>query len=383
VISRTSWASSLVLKQATESSDDHYMAIALSLARRGLGRVWPNPAVGCVLVRDYRVVGRGWTQPGGRPHAETEALARAGDAAKGADAYVTLEPCSHSGRTPPCAEALIAAGVGRVVSAMEDPDPRVSGNGHDRLRAAGIDVIHNVGAETAKRVNAGFLMRLGTGRPMVALKTATSLDGRIATAAGESQWITNDRSRARGHLLRATYDAIMVGVETALADDPSLNVRLPGLEDRSPVRVVVDSRLRLPTASRLVAGARAQPSWVVTAKGADADRRQALTTAGVDVIEVDAGGDGRPDPSAVMAALGRRGVTRLLVEGGANLSASLMAAGLIDKVYCFRAGMVIGGDGRPAVDGFGLKTLNQAPRFQRLGIEQLDGDILEIWQRTN
>jgi len=382
VISRTLWASSSVSNQATETSDEQYMAMALSLARRGLGQVWPNPAVGCVLVNDHRVVGRGWTQPGGRPHAETEALARAGDAAAGADAYVTLEPCSHSGKTPPCADALISAGVGRVISAMEDPDPRVSGNGHDRLRAARINVTRSVGGAAAERINAGFLMRIRAGRPMVALKSAASMDGRIATAAGESQWITNEHARARGHVLRATYDAIMVGVETALADDPSLTVRLPGLEDRSPVRVVVDSRLRLPITSRLVAGARKQPSWVVTVKGADPGRRQALTAAGVEVIEVDAGGGGRPDPAAVLAALGRRGVTRLLVEGGAGLAASLMAAELIDKVYCFRAGMMIGGDGRPALDGFGLTTLDQAPRFESVGIEQLSGDILEIWHRT-
>ena len=358
------------------------MTMALSLARRGLGRVWPNPAVGCVLVKDHRVVGRGWTQPGGRPHAETEALSQAAGAASGADVYVTLEPCAHTAKTPPCAEALIAAGVGRVVSALEDPDPRVSGKGHDMLRAAGIDVICNVGSKVAEEINAGFLMRLGQGRPMVALKTATSIDGRIATAAGESQWITNSRSRARGHLLRATYDAIMVGIETALADDPTLDVRLSGLEDRSPVRVVVDSRLRLPTASRLVAGAGGQPSWVVTAKGADAGRRERLTAAGVEVIEVDSGDDGRPDPSAVMAALGARGINRLLVEGGSRLSAALMAAGLIDRVYCFRAAMMIGGDGRAALAGLGLKALDQAPRFQRLGIESLDGDILEIWQRS-
>ncbi|MCK5275514.1 MAG: bifunctional diaminohydroxyphosphoribosylaminopyrimidine deaminase/5-amino-6-(5-phosphoribosylamino)uracil reductase RibD, partial [Alphaproteobacteria bacterium] len=220
------------------------MRAALALAGRGLGRVWPNPAVGCVLVdRDGRVTGRGWTQPGGRPHAETEALARAGGAAKGATAYVTLEPCVHHGQTPPCADALIEAGVARVIAATEDPDPRVKGGGLGRLRDAGIAVEAGLLREEAELLNAGYLMRQREGRPVVTLKLATTLDGRIATHAGESRWITGEAARARGHMMRARHDAIMVGIGTALADNPTLTCRLPGLEDRSPVRIVVDARL--------------------------------------------------------------------------------------------------------------------------------------------
>ena len=227
-------------------ADQRWMQTTLGLARRGLGAVWPNPAVGCVIVNDGRVVGRGWTQPGGRPHAETEALRRAGAMARGATAYVSLEPCCHWGQTPPCADALIGAGVRRVVVAIEDPDPRVAGNGVARLRAAGLVVDIGLGAGEAAEVNAGFLTRQRLGRPLVTLKLATSLDGRIATSSGESRWITAAPARERGHKLRAEHDAIMVGTATVLADDPQLTCRLPGLEHRSPVRVVPDRYLRIP-----------------------------------------------------------------------------------------------------------------------------------------
>ena len=220
---KNSLAASAVTKKSSETSRDwRYMAAALTLAERGLGNVWPNPAVGCVIVKGGRVVGRGWTQPGGRPHAESEALRRAGAAAKGATAYVTLEPCAHHGKTPPCAEALIEAGISRLVAAMADPDSRVSGRGFESLKAAGIDVSIGLGGEQAARLNGGFRSRIESGRPLVTLKLATSLDSRIATQSGESQWITGTASRARGHLLRAQHDAILVGSGTALADDPSL-----------------------------------------------------------------------------------------------------------------------------------------------------------------
>src|SRR5579872_6272521 len=246
-----------------------HMRASLGLARRGLGNTWPNPAVGCVLVREGRVVGRGWTQAGGRPHAEAEALARAGRAARGATAYVTLEPCSHHGKTPPCAEALIAAGIARVVAAIEDPDPRVSGRGIARLKEAGITVETGPCADEAVELNAGFLCRVKHGRPLVTLKLATSLDGRIATASGESRWITGAAARERAHLLRATQDAVLVGTGTALADDPQLTCRLPGLEDRSPVRVVIDRNLRLPATLRLFSEARPVPTWLVTPPGSN------------------------------------------------------------------------------------------------------------------
>src|SRR5438876_2801019 len=255
-----------------EALDLQAMRAALGLACRGLGRVWPNPAVGCVIAKEGRVVGRGWTQPGGRPHAETEALARAGTAANGATAYVTLEPCCHWGRTPPCADALIAAGLSRVVVALEDPDPRVVGGGLARLRAAGIAVETGLGAADAAEINAGFLQRLRLGRPLVTLKLATSLDGRIATTSGESRWITGPAARERAHLLRATHDAILVGTDTVIADNPELTCRLPGLDAHSPVRVVIDRHLRIPLDARVFAAARQTPCWVVTPDAADPAR---------------------------------------------------------------------------------------------------------------
>ena len=252
------------LKKSTEAVDRRHMMVALTLARRSLGNVWPNPAVGCVIVgADRSVVGRGWTKPGGRPHAETEALKQAGSWAKGSTAYVTLEPCSHYGETPPCAEALIAADVARVVIAIDDPDARVSGRGIAMLKDAGIDVEIGVGAAAAKKINAGFLLHRREGRPLVTLKTASTLDARIATHGGQSQWITGEEARRRGHLLRKTHDAIVVGIGTALADDPELTCRLPGMEGDSPVRVVVDTHLRLPLKSKVVQSAKKVPTWVV------------------------------------------------------------------------------------------------------------------------
>src|SRR5271167_2047527 len=304
------------------------MRAALALARRGLGRVWPNPAVGCVIVGDGRVVGRGWTQPGGRPHAETEALRRAGAAARGATVYVSLEPCCHWGRTPPCADALIDGGVRRVVVAIEDPDPRVAGNGIARLRAAGLVVDTGLGVEEAAEINAGFLTRQRLGRPLVTLKLATSLDGRIATSGGESQWITGPPARQRGHALRAAHDAIMVGTATVLSDDPQLTCRLPGLGRRSPVRVVLDRQLRIPHSAAVIADARQTPTWIVTLHSADVARRAALLAAGVTLIDADPDSEGRIDLVAALAALGERGVTRLLIEGGARLAAALLRARL-------------------------------------------------------
>src|SRR5918994_6733853 len=234
---------------APSEQDRAHMAAALALSRRGLVNTWPNPAVGCVIVREGRVVGRGWTQPGGRPHAETEALARAGDQARGATAYVTLEPCSHWGRTPPCCDALIAAGVARVVVATGDPDPRVDGRGMRRLREAGIAVDQGLLEAEARAVIAGFVRRITRGLPLVTLKLATTLDGRIATASGESRWITGAAARRAAHALRARHDAVLVGSGTVLADDPDLTCRLPGMERGVPIaRVVADARLRTPPA---------------------------------------------------------------------------------------------------------------------------------------
>jgi diaminohydroxyphosphoribosylaminopyrimidine deaminase/5-amino-6-(5-phosphoribosylamino)uracil reductase len=344
--------------------------------------VWPNPAVGCVLVNGGEVVGRGWTQPGGRPHGETEALARAGARARGATAYVSLEPCCHWGKTPPCADALAAAGVARVVVPIADPDPRVSGQGIARLRAAGIEVATGLLAEEAAEVNAGFLLRLGSGRPLVTLKLATTLDGRIATAAGESRWITGEPARARAHLLRATNDAVMVGSNTVLADDPLLTCRLNGLEERSPVRIVVDGHLRMPLTTRVVAEAHQVPTWFIVRDGVDDARRRAFAECGVEVIEVASTPTGEVDLVRALLALGHRGLTRILVEGGGGLAAALFAADLVDRIAWFRAPSVVGGDGRPAVAAFGLDALAEAPRFERLSLEEAGEDVLETLRRA-
>ena len=359
------------------------MRAALSLARRGLGIVWPNPAVGCVLVNHSgntdRIVGRGWTQPGGRPHAETEALARAGAAAKGATAYVSLEPCNHQGETPPCSEALIAAGVARVVAAIEDPDPRVSGGGLSRLAEAGVEVACGLCRREAEDLNAGFLMRVRNGRPLVTLKTATTMDGRIATRSGESQWITGPEARAQGHRLRAEHDAIMVGVGTAAADDPSLTCRLPGLEDRSPVRIVVDARLRLPLTAQLVKTAQAVPTWVIARDDADRQRAAALRDLGVELIELAGTASGYPDPKESLERLAERGITRILVEGGATLGAVLLRDRLVDRIAWFRSAGIMGADGVPAVEAYGVDALDAMARFDRLSVMRLGDDILETF----
>jgi len=360
------------------------MRAALSLAGRGLGTVWPNPSVGCVLVTgdgDGCVVGRGWTQPGGRPHAETEAIARAGAAARGATAYVTLEPCAHHGKTPPCADALIAARVSRVVVAAEDPDSRVRGAGLKTLRAAGIAVQTGVLEEEAETLNAGYLLRQREGRPLVTLKLATTLDGRIATHGGESRWITGEESRRRVHLMRARHDAVLVGIGTVLADDPDLTCRLPGLDDRSPVRVVLDARLHLPLTSRLVVTARRHPTWLVTVHGKDRTRRRAFEECGVRIFEVEGSTDGYPEPGAALEALGAAGLTHVLVEGGGHVAAALIRADLVDRLRWFRSAGIMGGDGIPAVQAYGVDSLSLMRRFRRTAVEQVGDDMMESYAR--
>ncbi len=356
------------------------MRAALGLAARNLGQTWPNPSVGCILAQGDVVVGRGWTEIGGRPHAETEAIRRAGAAALGSTAYVTLEPCNHHGRTGPCSLALIEAGVSRVVVAVEDPDPRVSGAGIARLRAAGIDVCVGLMADQAAELNQGFLCRIAQHRPMVALKLATSLDGRIATASGASRWITGEASRAYAHLLRAQYDAVLVGTGTAMADDPRLDCRLPGLGQRSPVRIVLDRHLRLDLGNNLGRNAASHPSWVVTSDDADEQRRLAFQAAGFELIPVATGPDGLLDPAEMLREFGDRGITRLLVEGGGRLAASLVAANLVDMIYWFRAPSLIGGDGREALAALGIATPNDAPRFRLSRTARCGVDTLETYR---
>jgi diaminohydroxyphosphoribosylaminopyrimidine deaminase / 5-amino-6-(5-phosphoribosylamino)uracil reductase len=366
-----------------DPGDEAHLRAALGLAARGLGQVWPNPAVGCVIVRDGRVVGRGWTQAGGRPHAETEALRRAGEAARGATAYVTLEPCAHHGQTPPCSKALIEAGISRAVIALEDPDQRVAGRGLADMRAAGIAVTTDICAGEAAELNAGFLLRIRAGRPLVTVKLATSLDGRIATRIGESQWITGEAARARAHLLRATHDAIMIGVGTAVADNPELTCRLPGWRHKSPVRIVVDGNMRLPLTSRLVRSAHAVPTWLITLADSNSERRQVFVDCGVKVFTVPHGPGGMPDLVATLQAVGAQGLTRVLVEGGGRFAASLARADLIDRIAWFRSASLIGGDGLAAVAPFGLELLADQPRFQRTGFMPVGQDILESFARRS
>lgn len=355
------------------------MTAALGVARRGLGRVWPNPAVGCVIVRDSRAVGRGWTREGGRPHAETEALRRAGDLAAGSTAYVTLEPCAHHGETPPCCEALVEAGVERAVVACIDPDPRVDGAGVKALRAAGVDVDVGVCADAARELNAGFLLRVTEGRPLVTLKLASSLDGRIATRTGHSRWITGEAARAQAHALRARHDAILVGGGTVITDNPWLTCRLPGLEERSPVRIVVDGHLSFPLTAHVVASALTTPTWVITLPSADAGRRKALADSGVEIIEVAADSAGRPNLQQAMKCLGSLGLTRILVEGGSRIAGALIRDGLVDRVVWFRAPTLLGGDGTPAVAGFGVETVAEAPMLRQVESARIGSDVMESY----
>jgi diaminohydroxyphosphoribosylaminopyrimidine deaminase/5-amino-6-(5-phosphoribosylamino)uracil reductase len=356
------------------------MATALGLARRNLGATWPNPSVGCVLAQGRVIVGRGWTQPGGRPHAETEALARAGGSARGATAYVTLEPCSHHGKTGPCSTALIQAGVAQAHVACIDADPRVSGGGVAALEAAGLDVSVGLLGPEASELNAGFFLRTSLGRPLVTLKLATTLDGKIATRTGESRWITGDAARARAHLLRAQNDAVLIGTGTAIADDPHLNCRLPGLADRSPVRIVLDRHLRLDLTSALARTARDLPTWIVTLASADPARRKAFLDCGFELMTVDPDDDGNLHLGETLSEIGARGITRLLVEGGGAVAASLLAADLIDRMAWFRAGGVIGGDGIAAIAPLGLETLDQMPRFRLETTVSCDEDVLETYR---
>jgi diaminohydroxyphosphoribosylaminopyrimidine deaminase/5-amino-6-(5-phosphoribosylamino)uracil reductase len=356
------------------------MRSALALARRGVGNTWPNPSVGCVILRDGRVVGRAVTAPGGRPHAEPAALAMAGPAARGATVYVTLEPCCHWGRTPPCTDALIAAGVARVVIAARDPDPRVHGAGIAQLRAAGIAVDEGVLEAEAHAVTAGFRQRITTGRPLVTLKLAATLDGRIATHSGESRWITGPAARRAAHALRGRNDAVLVGVGTVLADDPDLTCRLPGFRTTPIVRVVADSHLRTPLTSRLAATTHENPVWLLIREGTTRERRHAFSDLGATVIEVP-GADAGVDLAAGLTALGTAGITGLLVEGGAQIAAALLRADLVDRVAWFHAPSVMGADGWPAVQAFGIERLDAMPRFTRVDATPLGEDMLTQFVR--
>jgi diaminohydroxyphosphoribosylaminopyrimidine deaminase/5-amino-6-(5-phosphoribosylamino)uracil reductase len=351
------------------------MQHALRLARRGLGQTWPNPSVGAAVVRDGAVVGTGATGRGGRPHAETEALAMAGGKARGATLYVTLEPCAHHGQTPPCTDAIIAAGIARVVAASTDPNPKVSGKGFAKLRAAGIPVEEGVCEQDARMVNEGFFSVITRARPFVTLKTATSLDGKIATSRGESRWITGEESRQMVHALRASHDALLTGIGTVLADDPEFTCRLPGRKADSPQRVVLDSGLLIPPEAKLL------PCWIFTSEKTLASGHPKIATLkakGASLFAVPLSGTHLSLP-AVLAALAQQGVTRLMVETGGTLAGEMVRQNLVDRLYWFRAPLIIGENGMPALRGQDSQPLAALPRFTLRETARLGDDVLEIY----
>jgi diaminohydroxyphosphoribosylaminopyrimidine deaminase/5-amino-6-(5-phosphoribosylamino)uracil reductase len=365
-----------------ESAEDdlNFMRAALVLGRRGLGTTWPNPSVGCVLVRDGRVVGRGYTGSGGRPHAEPTALSIAGEAARGATAYVTLEPCCHWGQTPPCTDALIQAGVARVVIATLDPDKRVNSRGVAQLREAGIAVEHGLLEAVARWDQEGFFRRVIQDRPMVTLKLATTLDGKIATGAGESQWITGPEARRMAHVLRGRHDAVLAGVGTVVADNPELTCRIEGFRPTPVVRVIVDSHLRTPLTGKLARTAANVPLWFLVRDGVDPARREAFTGLGAKVIDVKAGEAGI-DLADAMTALAKQGLTRVLAEGGGQVAASFIRADFVDRIAWFHAPAVMGGDGWSGVQGYGIEKLAVMPRYVRHTVTPLGGDMLTEFKR--
>ena len=350
------------------------MDYALRLGRRALGTTAENPPVGCVIVTDDKVLGVGWTQPGGRPHAETGALKMAGDSAKGATAYVTLEPCAHHGKTPPCAEALVNAGIARIVTAIEDPDPRVSGGGHTILRAAGIKVDTGLCAQEAKRDLAGFLTRIEKKRPYITIKIGVSADGKIAAGPEQQTSITGEEVKARVHLMRAQSDAILVGLSTVLIDDPELTCRLPGMEARSPIRIVADTRLSIPSKAKLVKTAEQVPVWILST-------RKGRVSAGITVIDCKQTPNGWVDFADATEVLAKRGINRLLVEGGSHISQSFLEADLVDEVQLFQSPAVIGPQGIDAIADTPLSMLEK--RFNPTQKEVLGTDTLTVYVRPH
>ena len=364
---------------ALATADREFMTGALSLAARNLGDTWPNPSVGCVIVKNGAVIGRGWTRSGGRPHAETAALKRAGDSAKGGDAYVTLEPCSYRGQTPPCTEALISAGIARVIVAAEDRNPKVSGAGIKQLQDAGVAVETGVCQAEAAKINAGFFLNVERNRPLFALKTATTLDGHIALSSGESKWITGEAARGAAQALRVKYDAILVGSGTVLADDPELTCRMPGYRGRPKVRIILDRRGRMPATSKLAATAKDVPTWIVTMDGTDCAH---LAAKGVDILAVAAGKSDGEFAASAAAVLAERGLTRVMIEGGAKVAAAVLGADLIDEIAWFRAGSVSGADGTAAVGPLGLSKIADMPAFKRCESLVFGGDTLDFLDRA-
>ncbi len=349
------------------------MQAALGLGARGQGNVSPNPSVGCIIVKDNVVVGRGWTQPSGRPHAEAKALQQADDQAKGATAYVTLEPCSHYGVTPPCAEALIKAEIGRVVVAMRDPDERVNGSGINMLRQAGINVTENILSQDAEAFHLGFVLKATENRPTFTLKLAVSNDGKIAKANGDSKWITGPEARQFGHMMRAKHDGILVGVNTVLADNPMLSCRVNGLESKSPIRIILDTNLQTPLTAQVVQTADEIKTVIVTEVNNNVD---AFSACGVEILNVRSTRDMRE----VSALLANFGFTSVMIEGGAQIAASFARAKLIDQHAIFRAPTIIGEDGINAIQGLSLERYIADPSFVIETTRNLGPDVLTTYR---
>ena len=367
-------------------SDEIFMRGALALARRALGQTWPNPAVGAVLVRPGdpgEIIACGHTMPGGRPHAERVALEQAGKRAQGSTLYVTLEPCAHHGQTPPCTDAIVDAGIARVVCSVGDPDPRVSGEGFAILRKAGIEVVTDVLGPEGQNISLGHHLRVTEQRPLVQLKIAVGADGLMAKGDGAPVWVTGEEARAHGHLLRARADAILVGRGTVEADDPMLTCRLPGMEDRSPVRVVLDSDLSLGLDTKLVKTANKIPLWIICSDDADSGRAKALESQGAQVIRVAAHSAAGLDPRRVLAALAERGITRLLIEGGPCVAQSFWSADLVDEVCVYRGPDPVGAGGRMALADEGLDAVRDSPVFAVEATRALGRDILTIHRRSD
>lgn len=363
------------MKKKTDP-DIAFMKRALREARKGLGATSPNPAVGAVVVRNGSIVGTGYHKKAGTPHAEIHALRAAGDAAHGATIYVTLEPCNHTGRTPPCTLAILASGIKRVVVGMLDPNPLVAGGGCDFLREKGLDVRRNVLADECRRLNFPFIKHIVTGLPWVIMKAGCTLDGRIAAADGQSGWITNEKSRREVHRLRHRVDAILVGAGTALADDPSLTTRLPGKKGKDPLRVVLDGKLRLPLDAQMLRRQSSAPTWIFCGDNPDARKRKSLEKAGARVIPVGTGENGFLDLAQVLRELGKNQITSLLVEGGGRVHGSFLRAGLVDQVSIFLAPFFLGADAVPVVDALSLASVRDGRRFVTSRVKRFDDDVL-------
>ena len=357
-------------------TDIRHMRSALEIAAGGVGWVSPNPLVGCVIVQDGEVVGRGYHQRFGGPHAEVHALREAGSLARGAVLYVNLEPCCHTGKTPPCVDAVLQAQVGRVVVAMRDPNPRVDGGGCSRLESAGVEVTVGVCEAEARRLNEAFIKYITTRRPFVTSKSAITLDGKIATRSGASRWITGAAARAAGHQLRHANDAILVGIGTVLQDDPQLTTRLPGQRGANPLRIVVDSTLRLAPRAQVADVAADRRTLVATTEQAADAKMRALRERDVEVIQLPTCGDGRVNLDALGALLGQRGVASVLVEGGAVLTAALLRQRLIDKMVFFVAPKIIGGDGISVFGPCEVDTMEQALSLRNLTSRQVGDDLM-------